>query len=169
MPIINKSGKIQSHSNGKSFSSMTNVNCQSSNLIYVIACNSCGKQYVGQTKNRLLTRFQGHFNDIAHDGNTMVARHLNRCRKNMKKPEFSITITSFIKSPPESYVSKQSVYVSSDDNYAIWLEPHGLNHWQYLPVQTVRLKSNSLQHSRDSEPPGIMGYSKPMDKVLPLI
>ena len=69
-PIINKSGTINSHSNTKTFTSMTEVNCQSSNIIYVITCKTCGIQYVGQTKNRLLTRFQGHFNDIAHDRDT---------------------------------------------------------------------------------------------------
>ena len=90
---------------------MTNVNCQSSNLIYVITCNSCGIQYVGQTKNHLLTWFQGHFNDIAHNCDTTVARHLNICKNNTNPTsyakEFSISITSFITSPPESPVSKQ--------------------------------------------------------------
>ena len=105
-PIINKSGKITSHSNGKAFSSMINVNCQSSNLIYVIACKNCRIQYVGRTNNLLLTRFQGQFNDIAHDCDTTVARHLNRCGNNTDNTEFSITKTSFIKSPPDSYISK---------------------------------------------------------------
>ena len=79
-PLLNKSGKIKSHKTGKTFTSLKSVNCQSSNLIYLITCNNCGIQYVGQTKNRLLTRFQGHFNDIAHDRDTTVARHINRCK-----------------------------------------------------------------------------------------
>ena len=79
LPIYIPKGEIKSHSNGKVFNSMSKVNRQSSNLIYVITCKSCGIQYVGQTKNRLMTRFQGHFNDIAHDHDTTVARHLNRC------------------------------------------------------------------------------------------
>ena len=107
--ILNKTGNIKSHANGKTYTSMTNVNCQSSNLIYLISCNNCGIQYVGQTKNRLLTRFQGHFNDIAHDRDTTVARHLNRCEltinENKLKP-FEITILSFIPSPPESVEAK---------------------------------------------------------------
>ena len=106
-PIINNTGKIKSHSTGKLFTK--NVNCQSSNLIYLISCNKCEIQYVGQTKNRLLTRFQGHFNDIAHDLDTTVARHLNRCTTTSttnKSTTFQITILSFITSPPESAVSK---------------------------------------------------------------
>ena len=112
-PIINKTGKIKSLSNGKSFVTLTRVNCQSSNLIYAITCNNCGIQYVGQTKKRLLTRFQGYFNDISHDRDTTVARHLNRCNKdeilnmsNPKTPKFNITILSFIKSPPDSVESR---------------------------------------------------------------
>ena len=98
-PIINKSGKIKSNSTRKTFTSLKNVNCQSSNLIYVITCKTCSTQYVGQTKNRLLTRFQGHFNDIGHDHDTTVARHLNRCNNRSDNetthtPEFDVTILS---------------------------------------------------------------------------
>ena len=132
-PILNKSGKIISHYNKKSFTSMTSVNCQSSNLIYVITCSTCGIQYVGQTKNRILTRFQGHFNDITHDRDTTVARHLNRC-VNLNQTlslsrEFTITVMSFIKAPPER---GKAMDASVDDNYAIRLEPNGLNHEQVL-------------------------------------
>ena len=87
------------------------MNCQSSNLIYVITCSTCGIQYVGQTKNQILTRFQGHFNDITHDHDTTVARHLNRCvnlnQTQSLSREFTITVMSFIKAPPESHLAKQ--------------------------------------------------------------
>ena len=132
-PILNKTGKIISHSTGKTFTSMKNVNCQSSNLIYLIACKSCGIQYVGQTRNRLLTRFQGHFNDITHDRDTTVARHLNRCDKNTPiatdNPKFEITILSFIPSPPDSVDSK----IHRDREEKRWMHrlttimPSGLN------------------------------------------
>ena len=104
------------------------------NLIYLITCNNCGIQYVGQTKNRLLTRFQGHFNDIAHDRDTTVARH-NRCNQTQKKTKpntrtkFEITILSFIPSPPESVESK----IHRDKEEKRWMRrlttimPAGLN------------------------------------------
>ena len=106
-PILNTTGKITSDSNGRSYTSLKHVNCQSSNLIYLITCDGCGIQYVGQTKNRLLTRFQGHFNDIEHDRDITVARHLNRCLSNsINNTTFKITILSFINSPPDSTNSK---------------------------------------------------------------
>ena len=134
-PIINKTGKVKSKANGKTFTSIKNANCQSSNLIYLITCNNCGVQYVGQTKNRLLTRFQGHFNDIAHDRDTTVAKHLNRCDQTLNniKPnthtKFGISILSFIPSPPESVESK----INRDKEEKRWMRrlttimPAGLN------------------------------------------
>ena len=59
---------------------MSNVNCQSENLIYLITCNACEIQYVGQTKNCILTRFQGHYQDIKTNDDTAVARHFNKCK-----------------------------------------------------------------------------------------
>ena len=109
-PIINTTGKLKSHNNGKLFCTLKNVNCQSSNLIYTLTCKNCGIQYVGQNKNRLLTRLQGHLNDISHDRDTTVARHMNRCGNNSTKtgndPKFDITIMSFIKSPPKCAKSR---------------------------------------------------------------
>ena len=58
---------------------MVNVNCQSENLIYLITCTTCKVQYVGQTRNRLMIRFQGHFHDIKTNSDTTVARHFNKC------------------------------------------------------------------------------------------
>ena len=56
--------KIKCHVTKKEFLCKKNITCRSSNLIYCISCKTCGKQYVGQTKNTILERFQGHFNKI---------------------------------------------------------------------------------------------------------
>ena len=85
-----------------------------------------------QTKNRLLIRFQGHFNDIAHDQDTTVARHLNRCNTEgtiLKSNTFTITILSFVPTPPESMASK----IQRDRLEKRWMHrlitimPEGLN------------------------------------------
>ena len=45
-------------------------------------------QYVGPTKNKLLTRFNSHYCDIQHNSDTTVARHFNKCpRDNLAKFE----------------------------------------------------------------------------------
>ena len=39
--------------------------------------NAISATYVGQTKNRITDRFQGHMFDIKHTKNTTVARHFH--------------------------------------------------------------------------------------------
>ena len=108
-PKINKSGTLISTTNGRKYQSMKKVTCQSSNLIYVITCKTCGTQYVGQTKNRLLTRFQGHVYDITQNNDTIVARHFNSCPSvnPLLYDGVEIIVISFIPSHPDSRDAKQ--------------------------------------------------------------
>ena len=41
-----------------------NLNCKTENVVYLIFCKICNFQYIGETKNRLQTRFSGHRNSI---------------------------------------------------------------------------------------------------------
>ena len=66
-PKLNTDGHIKVSVTGKKYRRRHNVSCNSNNLVYCITCTRCGKQYVGQTKNSLKQRFQGHFYQIAHD------------------------------------------------------------------------------------------------------
>ena len=38
----------------------THIDCNSKNLIYMVHCRSCDKQYIGETKRRLKDRFNEH-------------------------------------------------------------------------------------------------------------
>ena len=51
-----------SYSTGRRFifNKKGNFNCKSSNLIYLISCKKCGLQYVGQTRQALHCRLNGH-------------------------------------------------------------------------------------------------------------
>ena len=83
-----------------------NCNC---NLIYLITCKHCGIHYVGQTKNRLLTRFQGHYHDIKTKNDTTVSRHFNKC-PNGKPSLFDgirISILSFMHHPSDTTSSQR--------------------------------------------------------------
>ena len=92
----------------QSHSSQTMINYQTTNCIYLITCSSCGIQYVGQTKNKLLTRFNSHHYDISHNSDTTVARHFSRCPQlNPAKFEgLIISILSFIRAPPDTKVKR---------------------------------------------------------------
>ena len=54
-------------------------NCSSSNLIYLISCDNCGLQYVGQTAQQLRKRMSKHRNDIFHGKGSCpyLVKHFN--------------------------------------------------------------------------------------------
>ena len=53
-------------------------NCQSKNVIYLITCNKCHIQYVGQTTNTLNTRMRNHISDITtRKCDKSIANHYN--------------------------------------------------------------------------------------------
>jgi len=53
------------------------LDCQSTNVIYLITCTECQQQYVGETGRSLETRLQEHCADARLGKNTPVARHFN--------------------------------------------------------------------------------------------
>ena len=51
-------------------------NCQTKNVIYVISCQKCGLQYIGQTGNTFNERFRAHLTDIRQQNTVKpVSRH----------------------------------------------------------------------------------------------
>lgn len=52
-------------------------NCMSQNVIYLIECVKCFKQYVGQTCTTVSTRMNAHRYDIKHKLDKMVPNHFN--------------------------------------------------------------------------------------------
>ena len=66
-PLLNPSGRIESTQTRRKYRSPSHFTCCSNNLIYLITCTVCNKQYVGETKNAIKTRFQGHFYDISRE------------------------------------------------------------------------------------------------------
>ena len=91
-PFIDECSVFASNTTGVQFLPKHNdlgpLNCKSENIVYLIYCKSCNFQYVGETKNRLQTRFSGHRSSIK-SGNScqLVHKHfgedahgLDNCR-----------------------------------------------------------------------------------------
>ena len=55
--------QIAKSSSGASVKLKRQTNCISENVIYLITCTQCGKQYVGETKRVLNERMNGHRSD----------------------------------------------------------------------------------------------------------
>ena len=55
---------ITSSSTGKTFAISASLDCSSENVVYLIQCKFCPKQYVGETKNPFKTRMNQHASSI---------------------------------------------------------------------------------------------------------
>ncbi len=127
-PRMSHSGNITNIQNGRTYRTMVNTNCQSSNLVYAISCNICGIQYVGKTKNTIVKRFGQHFYDIEKKHDTTVARHFND-HGVTKDPPFQIHVLEFIHRNP---ATKEGADIL-DEHEKMWMGrlntyyPKGLN------------------------------------------
>ena len=63
-PHVRETNVVENPHTGKKLRITTHADCTSYNVIYLIQCRKCGKQYVGQTSNTVHTRFQQHIRDI---------------------------------------------------------------------------------------------------------
>ena len=116
--------------NNKTYNTITNGTCQSNNLIYCLECNWCHIKYVGQTRNRIIDRFQGHIFDIKHNNNTTVARHFHS-HNDQIDPKMIIHILEYIRLPKDVPRSNSL----RDNRELVWIHrlntliPNGLNIW----------------------------------------
>ena len=63
---------------GENFWAKVTANRKTSNLIYLMECRLCNKQYVGETKNPLHLRMNGHRSDYHRKlSDKPVAEHFN--------------------------------------------------------------------------------------------
>ena len=74
---IQSSDHFTSSTYNKIYPILENCNCNSQNLIYLITCSLCFKQYVGETGNQLRNRLNNHRSDIKNNKPTTIAIHFN--------------------------------------------------------------------------------------------
>ena len=58
---------VTSTTKGETFILAGHTTCQTSNVIYLIECNNCDDQYIGETKNSIHCRTYQHRSDINGD------------------------------------------------------------------------------------------------------
>ena len=63
--MITSAGTVKS-SSGATVRLRQNTDCTTENVVYLISCSSCNKQYVGETKGPLNKRMNGHRDDWRH-------------------------------------------------------------------------------------------------------
>ena len=83
-PFLEETRNFVSHTTHQTYAIKQNLSCDSRNVIYLISCKKCGKQYVGQTSLTLRDRFTRHRFDINHKENKSVANHFNSTDHSLK-------------------------------------------------------------------------------------
>ena len=77
--VLNCDTVFSSNVTGKQFilGKEGNFSCKSCNLIYLISCSDCGKQYVGQTTQAVHVRLNAHRSCVGRNTNTILYKHFN--------------------------------------------------------------------------------------------
>lgn len=128
--LLDKDQTVSATSNQRYFSiskRASQATCEDGNLIYLITCTLCRKQYVGETKRTLRTRIKEHLVDIKHQRDTPVASHFNQ-----RKHKLSHVTTKVLEIFPFETNSDTGTDIRKR-NEKSWiyrlrcLHPHGIN------------------------------------------
>jgi hypothetical protein len=144
-PLLDTCGTTTCTVSGETFTTKMKVTCRSSNLIYCITCKICHKQYVGQTKRKILERFQGHFYNVKmaldfYQSKNKPGKNVGRAPKDAVGMHFSrndhngtqdmkIQVLEFMHLPPQSERGK-TLRLKIEKAWIHRLRctaPHGLN------------------------------------------
>ena len=69
---------FQSSQTKEVFTIRHRLTCETTNVIYLLFCDKCDHcQYVGETQNKLKTRFYLHRSQIKQNAGTLVTKHFN--------------------------------------------------------------------------------------------
>ena len=75
---ISETSIIKSTHNNRTFKLTDNINCKTCNIIYLITCKKCFKQYVGETGRSLADRINQHISCIRLKKETPIGLHFNQ-------------------------------------------------------------------------------------------
>ena len=133
-PKLKKLDKITSFHSNRIFNCQSlppkhKLTCKLSNVIYIINCNQCGLQYIGETKRPIRKRMYEHYNSVQKfqpDKATPVSRHFTQKNHSVKSMEFSIVQWMGDPSSPNATTRHRR-----QELYFIWafptLHPAGIN------------------------------------------
>ena len=77
-PFMTRAKTFKSSITNKEYKIRGSLNCETTNVVYLITCKKCQIQYVGTTGNSINTRFTGHKCNINKNTNTTVGIHFNQ-------------------------------------------------------------------------------------------
>ena len=115
--------RFKSSATGKDYRVKATANCKTTNIVYVIECNKCKLQYVGETENALHIRINGHRSDIKNRRlEKPVAKHFNLSNHSLKDL-FIFVIEKIHRDDAGFRKAKESYWIQTLRS----LTPEGLN------------------------------------------
>lgn len=114
------------------------LNCNSTNIIYCISCNYCQKLYIGQTSRSLRHRTIEHRSNIITNKDKPLAKHINNCPlKTNTQQQIPFRITPLELIPTNdcpltnrtNLINKETAWIKKLDT----IEPKGINSVKDLP------------------------------------
>ena len=115
---------FKSEITGKTYPIKSRMNCETKNLVYLITCRKCAKQYCGECSTTLKIRFANHRASITNKYDLPVAKHFNRLGHVME---------DMIITPIEKISDTANTNAKRKEREAFWiyelhtLSPKGIN------------------------------------------
>ena len=148
--------KFSSTHTGEKFIIYCNANCKTENIIYLLECAICGLQYIGETKQQLSKRLNGHRSDANCKPDLPLSRHLRSTGHHDSFGKLKVTIIDHNpKWDDKSRQERESFWIrklkdlitewnqwekviSSLDSYSCWSPPVVFSYIQFaLLAQSI--------------------------------
>ena len=114
-------------STGETLPIKSNLTCDTKNLIYIIQCNRCNLQYIGETKRRLKDRFNEHRRTIdnpnAKSEPTTAAKHFLSSPNHTANDMQLIAIDKIFSNPDSIRKAREAFLIQKGRT----MNPDGLN------------------------------------------
>ena len=106
---------FQSNNTNETYKITNHISCKSKNIIYMITCKRCNKQYVGETKTELRLRFNNHLSTIRRKTDQPVAIHFNQDAHTIEDVEITGIIR--INKPEDALRKKTRIHLDQKVKY----------------------------------------------------
>ena len=123
---LKSSNSITCTTTGRTFLGPKSINCRVNNVVYILTCSQCKKQYIGKTGGPFIERWKEHLYDIKVKWQYPVARHFNETDSH-QKATFHAKILSLIKGPANRAATqckhKENRWIHTFQSF----QPEGIN------------------------------------------
>ena len=120
--FVNKDPVIKSTKTGEKITVQKEFTCATQGVIYITTCTRCKKQYIGQSKRRLVDRIKEHSSNIRYKKETTTALHYNSNGHTLDNLRVQV-IERVVPSTPEMLLEREHYWIQRLQTKL----PHGLN------------------------------------------